>query len=95
MPWQGTGHHTQVPLGNENTCKSGDANVYLLIESRVPTRHGEAGRGDLQQIQGRAWIRDLIFIGGIIPHQGTWATQSDSLEIKQRYSRHLEEEEKY
>jgi len=55
----------------------------LLIESRVPTRHGEAGGGHLQQIQGRAWVRALIVVCGIIPHQGTWATESDSLEMKQ------------
>lgn len=92
MSCQGFGHHTQVLLGNENIHRSNEANVYLLIESRVPTRHGEAGRGNLQQVQGRAWVCDLIFIGGIIPHQGTWATQSDSLEIKQGQSRRLEEE---
>lgn len=88
-------HHAQVLLGNANIHKSNEANVYLLIESCIPTRHGEAGRGNLQQIQGRAWVCDLVFVCGIIPHQGTWATQSDSLEIKQEYPRHLEEGEKY
>lgn len=69
--------------------------VYLLIESRVPTGHGEAGGGHLQQIQGRAWVWAFIVICGIIPHQGTWATQSDSLEIKQENPHYLEEREKY
>lgn len=57
--------------------------VYLLVEGRVPARHGEAGGGHLQQIQGRARVRTLIVICGVVPHQGTWATESNSLEIKQ------------
>jgi hypothetical protein len=38
--------------GNENIHQTTETEVYLLVECRVPTRHGEAGRGHLQQVQG-------------------------------------------
>ena len=57
--------------------------VYLLIESRVPARHGETGGSHLQQIQRWAGGRTLTVVCGVIPHQGTWATESDSLQVNQ------------
>lgn len=72
-----------MPLKNEKNHQTTITKGYLLVESRVPAWHGEAGGGYLQQIQRRAWVRALIVVCGIIPHQGTWATESNSLEIKQ------------